>query len=55
MKMLSLWFILVLVVVFLASCFVSGRTIEVHTPRVDISADTATAHTWPYKTSDVHF
>lgn len=32
-----------------SSCFVSGRTIEVHTPRVDVTADTATAHTWPYE------
>lgn len=30
------------------SCFVSGRTIEVVTPRVDFRADTITAHTWPY-------
>lgn len=33
------------------SCFVSGRTIEVVTPKVNFRADTITAHTWPYSTN----
>lgn len=40
-----LWVILALL---LSSCFVSGRTITFTTPRVEITADTATAFTWPY-------
>lgn len=42
---LLLWLILF---VLLSSCFVSGRQFHVITPRVDVSADTATAYSWPY-------
>lgn len=50
-------FILLCVILFvlLHSCFVSGRTIHVATPRVDISADTATAFTIPYHTEKIHY
>lgn len=48
------WLILVLeciiIVLLLSSCFVTGRTIHVMTPKIDITADTATAYTWPYNT-----
>lgn len=44
---LLLWAVLS---ILLSSCFVSGRTIHVVTPRVDVSADTATAYTFPYGT-----
>ena len=40
----------VLLALLLSSCFVSGRSITLQTPRVDITADTATAYTWPYNT-----
>lgn len=39
------WLILALL---LSSCFVSGRTIHISTPRVNMTADTATAYSWPY-------
>lgn len=48
---LCLLFLALFIIFFgLTSCFVSGRTIQVHTPRVEVSADTATAYTWPYNT-----
>lgn len=47
-----LWCIFVLLLVLLlSSCFVSGRTIHISTPRVEMTADTATAYSWPYGTS----
>lgn len=39
----------------LTSCFVSGRTIHVATPKVSIEADTATAFTLPYKNNSVTY
>lgn len=42
-----LWILLALL---LSSCFVSGRSITLATPKVEITADTATAYTWPYNT-----
>lgn len=47
-----LWLLLVL---HLSSCFVSGRTIHVATPRLDIGADTITAFTFPYKSSNINY
>lgn len=47
-----LWAILSLL---LSSCFVSGRTIHVATPKVSIEADTATAFTLPYKNNSVTY
>lgn len=47
-----LWYILVSL---LSSCFVSGRTIHVATPKVSIEADTATAFTLPYKSNSVTY
>ena len=42
-----LWLILALL---LSSCFVTGRNVRMYTPHIEISADTATAFTWPYNT-----
>lgn len=41
----------IICVLLLSSCFVSGRTIHVVTPKVTLSADTATAYSWPYQSN----
>lgn len=49
---LLLWTILA---ILLSSCFVSGRTIHVATPRVSIEVDTATAFTLPYRNNSITY
>lgn len=34
----------------LSSCLVTGRSVYVSTPRLELYADTATAMSWPYNT-----
>lgn len=41
--------------ILLSSCFVSGRTIHVATPKVSIEADTATAFTLPYRNNSITY
>lgn len=39
-----------LCLLLMSSCFITGRTVHVTTPRVDMSADTIAAFTIPYGT-----